>query len=119
VTDEERVAGFRERNGLPAFTPFADGPGDGCRFPAAELPRLAAPGDRVLLGTGFPNIPHSCAAALEGLERAGPGPSQPTIPLRSVIEIRRPSGPVPVTFPTSGGMIVSRAFTQSRSREHA
>jgi predicted TIM-barrel fold metal-dependent hydrolase len=57
-----------------AFTPFTDGIGAGYQFPAAELPRLAALGDRVLLGTDFPNIPYSYAAALEGLERAGLGP---------------------------------------------
>jgi hypothetical protein len=57
-----------------AFTPFTNGIGADYQFPAAELPRLAALGDRVLLGTDFPNIPHSYAAALEGLERAGLGP---------------------------------------------
>lgn len=55
-----------------AFTPFAER-GHGA-FPAAELPRLAALGDRVLLGTDFPNIPHRYPEALESLERAGLGP---------------------------------------------
>jgi len=49
------------------FTPFIENAGG--RFPAAELPRLGALGDRVLLGTDFPNIPYSYADALEGLER--------------------------------------------------
>ncbi len=40
-------------------------------FPGAELPRLEALGDRVLLGTDYPNIPYSYADALEALERAG------------------------------------------------
>jgi predicted TIM-barrel fold metal-dependent hydrolase len=57
-----------------AFTPFIEGFGDDYHFPAADLPRLAALGDRVLLGTDFPNIPHTYADALESLERAGLGP---------------------------------------------
>jgi len=54
-----------------AFTPFIDG--GGIPFPAAELPRLRDLGDRVLLGTDFPNIPHPYPDALESLERAGLG----------------------------------------------
>jgi uncharacterized protein len=54
-----------------AFTPFIEEAG--ARFPAAELPRLRDLGDRVLLGTDFPNIPYSYADALEALERAGLG----------------------------------------------
>jgi predicted TIM-barrel fold metal-dependent hydrolase len=50
-----------------AFTPFAEG-GEGA-FPAPELTRLRDIGDRILLGTDFPNIPHSYAVALESLER--------------------------------------------------
>ena len=42
-------------------------------FPAAELPRLRDLGDRVLLGTDFPNIPYPYPDALESLERAGLG----------------------------------------------
>jgi uncharacterized protein len=54
-----------------AFTPFID---DAVApFPPAELPRLRDLGDRVLLGTDFPNIPHSYADALESLEKAGLG----------------------------------------------
>jgi predicted TIM-barrel fold metal-dependent hydrolase len=37
-------------------------------FPRAELPRLKALGDRVLLGTDYPNIPYAYADALEALE---------------------------------------------------
>ncbi len=37
-----------------AFTPFIEGEAP---FPAAALPRLRDLGDRVLLGTDFPNIP--------------------------------------------------------------
>ena len=40
-----------------AFTPFIDGAA--APFPPAALPRLRDLGDRVLLGTDFPNIPHS------------------------------------------------------------
>ena len=54
-----------------AFTPFIDG--GGVPFPAAELPRLRDLGDRVLLGTDFPNIPHPYPDALESLERVGLG----------------------------------------------
>jgi predicted TIM-barrel fold metal-dependent hydrolase len=54
-----------------AFTPFVEDAG--APFPRAELPRLRALGDRVLLGTDFPNIPHTYADALEALERAGLG----------------------------------------------
>jgi predicted TIM-barrel fold metal-dependent hydrolase len=53
-----------------AFTPFIE---DGAPFPAAELPRLRDLGDRVLLGTDFPNIPYPYPDALESLERAGLG----------------------------------------------
>jgi uncharacterized protein len=54
-----------------AFTPFIDG--GGAPFPPAELPRLRDLGDRVLLGTDFPNIPHPYPDALESLERTGLG----------------------------------------------
>lgn len=55
-----------------AFTAFAEATAP---FPRAELPRLEALGDRVLLGTDFPNIPYSYADALEALERAGLSPA--------------------------------------------
>jgi predicted TIM-barrel fold metal-dependent hydrolase len=54
-----------------AFTPFIDD--NFAPFPRAGLPRLRDLGDRVLLGTDFPNIPHSYPDALESLERAGLG----------------------------------------------
>ncbi|HEX4789078.1 MAG TPA: amidohydrolase family protein [Actinospica sp.] len=55
-----------------AFTKFIE---ETAPFPRAELPRLAALGDRILLGTDFPNIPYSYADALEALEQAGLGTS--------------------------------------------
>jgi predicted TIM-barrel fold metal-dependent hydrolase len=42
-------------------------------YPAALLPRLEALGDRVLLGSDFPNIPYPYAHQLEALERLGLG----------------------------------------------
>jgi hypothetical protein len=51
-----------------AFTAFIE---DEAPFPRGEIPRLEALGDRVLLGTDFPNIPYSYAEALEAPERAG------------------------------------------------
>jgi uncharacterized protein len=60
-----------------AFTRFVEEAGDagdaGAPFPRAELPRLQALGDRILLGTDFPNIPYAYADALEALEQAGLG----------------------------------------------
>jgi len=54
-----------------AFTPFIDEAG--APFPPGELPRLRDLGDRVLLGSDFPNIPYPYADALEALERTGLG----------------------------------------------
>jgi uncharacterized protein len=48
------------------FTDFFDGAGT---YPAELLPRLAALGDKVLLGSDFPTIPHQYAHQLESLER--------------------------------------------------
>jgi predicted TIM-barrel fold metal-dependent hydrolase len=53
-----------------AFTAFSEAEAP---FPRAALPRLAALGDRVLLGTDFPNIPYSYAEALTALARTGLG----------------------------------------------
>jgi predicted TIM-barrel fold metal-dependent hydrolase len=53
-----------------AFTPFAEA---AAPFPRDALPRLADLGDRVLLGTDYPNIPYPYADALEALERTGLG----------------------------------------------
>jgi uncharacterized protein len=55
-----------------AFTAFIEEEAGGA-FPAAELPRLRDLGDRVLLGTDFPNIPFPYPDALESLEKAGLG----------------------------------------------
>jgi hypothetical protein len=54
-----------------AFTPFIEDAG--AAFPRAELGRLRDLGDRVLLGTDFPNIPYPYAGALEALEGTGLG----------------------------------------------
>jgi predicted TIM-barrel fold metal-dependent hydrolase len=51
-----------------AFTKFAE---TFAPFPPGELPRLEALGDRILLGTDFPNIPYSYADAVEALEHTG------------------------------------------------
>jgi uncharacterized protein len=51
-----------------AFTSFVEAASP---FPRAELPRLESLGDRVLLGTDFPNIPYPYADALEAIERMG------------------------------------------------
>lgn len=53
-----------------AFTSFTE---EQAPFPRADLPRLEAFRDRVLLGTDFPNIPYAYADALEALEDAGLG----------------------------------------------
>ncbi len=53
-----------------AFTDFTEG---FTPFPAMERGRLAALGDRILLGTDFPNIPYPYAHQLHALERLGLG----------------------------------------------
>ncbi|GHA97552.1 amidohydrolase [Streptomyces clavifer] len=53
-----------------AFTDFAE---DLTPFPAAERGRLADLGERILLGTDFPNIPYPYAHQLHALERLGLG----------------------------------------------
>ena len=50
-----------------AFTDFFDEMGG--VFPADLMPRLAALGDKVLLGSDFPNIPYPYAHQIEALER--------------------------------------------------
>ncbi|WP_369217014.1 amidohydrolase family protein [Streptomyces flavofungini] len=52
------------------FTDFSEGL---MPFPRAETGRLAALGDRVLLGTDFPNIPYDYLHQLQALERLGLG----------------------------------------------
>ncbi|MER5274225.1 amidohydrolase family protein [Streptomyces sp. NPDC002809] len=49
-----------------AFTDFTE---DFIPFPVADRGRLAALGDRILLGTDFPNIPYPYAHQLHALER--------------------------------------------------
>jgi predicted TIM-barrel fold metal-dependent hydrolase len=51
-----------------AFTAFSEA---GAPFPSSALPRLADLGDRILLGTDFPNIPHPYAHALGALTQTG------------------------------------------------
>ncbi|MFF4246132.1 amidohydrolase family protein [Streptomyces sp. NPDC001822] len=53
-----------------AFTDFTE---DFTPFPAGELGRLADLGDRILLGTDFPNIPYPYVHQLHALERLGLG----------------------------------------------
>ncbi len=53
-----------------AFTDFSERLAP---FPASELGRLADVGDRILLGTDFPNIPYGYVHQLEALERLGLG----------------------------------------------
>ncbi|MFE7751172.1 amidohydrolase family protein [Streptomyces sp. NPDC057428] len=53
-----------------AFTDFTEG---FTPFPAGELGRLADLGDRILLGTDFPNIPYPYVHQLHALERLGLG----------------------------------------------
>lgn len=53
-----------------AFTDFSE---RFAPFPRGELARLADLGDRILLGTDFPNIPYPYVHQLEELERLGLG----------------------------------------------
>jgi cytosine/adenosine deaminase-related metal-dependent hydrolase len=53
-----------------AFTDFAE---ELAPFPRRALPRLADLGDRILLGTDFPNIPYPYIEQLHALERLGLG----------------------------------------------
>ncbi|MFJ3188539.1 amidohydrolase family protein [Streptomyces halstedii] len=53
-----------------AFTDFTE---EFTPFPADRLGRLADLGDRILLGTDFPNIPYPYAHQLHALERLGLG----------------------------------------------
>ncbi|WP_374991248.1 amidohydrolase family protein [Streptomyces sp. LHD-70] len=53
-----------------AFTDFSERLSP---FPGAERARLADLGDRILLGTDFPNIPYPYVHQLEALERLGLG----------------------------------------------
>ncbi|MFF9200498.1 amidohydrolase family protein [Streptomyces sp. NPDC014986] len=53
-----------------AFTDFSERLAP---FPRRALPRLAALGDRILLGSDFPNIPYPYVHQLQALERLGLG----------------------------------------------
>ncbi|MCF6474459.1 amidohydrolase [Nonomuraea sp. MG754425] len=53
-----------------AFTDFTEGY---LPFPRRALPRLAALGDRVLLGSDFPNLPYPYVHQLHALDRLGLG----------------------------------------------
>lgn len=76
MPEYEEFLGLAERYGnvmldtTMAFTQFAE---EAAPFPRAALPRLEALGDRVLLGTDFPNIPYTYAEALRALEWTGLG----------------------------------------------
>lgn len=54
-----------------AFTDFTEG---FLPFPRRALPRFAGLGDRILLGSDFPNIPYPYVHQLHALERLGLGP---------------------------------------------
>lgn len=62
-----------ERVQLDTTMVFTDFFGGVAGFPDGLLPRLRSVGEKVLLGTDFPNIPHPYAHQLEALERAGFG----------------------------------------------
>ncbi|MER8005393.1 amidohydrolase family protein [Streptomyces sp. NPDC094149] len=76
MPEYEDFLGLAERYGqvrldtTMAFTDFAEGLAP---FPRRALPRLADLGDRVLLGTDFPNIPYPYIEQLRALERLGLG----------------------------------------------
>ncbi len=67
MPEYEEFLGLAERYGqvrldtTMAFTDFSEG---FMPFPRRPLPRLAALGDRVLLGSDFPNLPYPYAHQL-------------------------------------------------------
>ncbi|WP_435860033.1 amidohydrolase family protein [Streptomyces narbonensis] len=69
LTLAERYEGMRLDTTM-AFTDFSERLAP---FPTAELGRLADLGDRILLGSDFPNIPYPYAHQLHALERLGLG----------------------------------------------
>ncbi|MEU7514296.1 amidohydrolase family protein [Streptomyces sp. NPDC042898] len=69
LTLAERFEGVRLDTTM-AFTDFSERLAP---FPPAELGRLADLGDRILLGSDFPNIPYPYAHQLHALERLGLG----------------------------------------------
>ncbi|MFD8307226.1 amidohydrolase family protein [Streptomyces sp. NPDC059690] len=76
MPEYEDFLGLAERYGevrldtTMAFTDFAE---ELAPFPGRALPRLADLGDRILLGTDFPNIPYPYVEQLHALERLGLG----------------------------------------------
>jgi predicted TIM-barrel fold metal-dependent hydrolase len=72
MPEYEEFLGLAERYGevrldtTMAFTDFSEG---FMPFPRRALPRLAALGDRILLGSDFPNIPYPYVHQLQALER--------------------------------------------------
>ncbi|MEU8578085.1 amidohydrolase family protein [Streptomyces asoensis] len=76
MPEYEEFLGLAERYGevrldtTMTFTDFAE---ELAPFPPRALPRLAALGDRVLLGSDFPNIPYPYLHQLHALERLGLG----------------------------------------------
>ncbi|MFJ9727970.1 amidohydrolase family protein [Streptomyces sp. NPDC101209] len=76
MPEYEDFLGLAERYGevrldtTMAFTDFAERLAP---FPRRALPRLADLGDRILLGTDFPNIPYPYVEQLHALERLGLG----------------------------------------------
>ncbi|MEU5249157.1 amidohydrolase family protein [Streptomyces asoensis] len=76
MPEYEEFLGLAERYGevrldtTMTFTDFAE---ELAPFPHRALPRLAALGDRVLLGSDFPNIPYPYLHQLHALERLGLG----------------------------------------------
>ncbi|MEU9410803.1 amidohydrolase family protein [Streptomyces sp. NPDC048281] len=72
MPEYEEFAGLAERYGevrldtTMAFTDFTE---RFMPFPPGTLPRIAALGDRVLLGSDFPNIPYPYVHQLHALER--------------------------------------------------
>ncbi|MFE7549967.1 amidohydrolase family protein [Streptomyces gardneri] len=69
LTLAERYEGVRLDTTM-AFTDFSERLAP---FPTAELGRLTELGDRILLGSDFPNIPYPYAHQLHALERLGLG----------------------------------------------
>ncbi|MDX3130015.1 amidohydrolase family protein [Streptomyces europaeiscabiei] len=76
MPEYEEFLGLAERYGevrldtTMAFTDFSEG---FMPFPRRALPRLAALGDRILLGSDFPSIPYPYVHQLHALERLGLG----------------------------------------------
>ncbi|MEU2727284.1 amidohydrolase family protein [Streptomyces griseoviridis] len=76
MPEYEDFLGLAERYGevrLDTTMTFTDFSERLAPFPARALPRLAALGDRVLLGSDFPNIPYPYLHQLQALERLGLG----------------------------------------------